>query len=603
MPQRGAAPRDLLFGLLALQNALVSRDQLVLAFATWTAAPGRPLAILLAEQGALRPEHRPLLDALVEAHLKLHGGDPERSLAALDVNRSTRESLAAAGPVVEATLACVGSGSVEGGGADRTASYAAGTPTADGQRFRVLRPHASGGLGAVFIALDAELNREVAFKQILPRHADNPASRTRFLIEAEITGGLEHPGIVPVYGLGTDDGGRPYYAMRFIKGDTLKEAIDRFHADETLRRDPGRRSLELRQLLRRFTDVCHTIEYAHGRRVLHRDIKPANVIVGKHGETLVVDWGLAKPLGGKSEAPADSAERSLMPSSASGSAETLPGSALGTPAYMSPEQAAGELDRLGPRSDVYSLGATLYCLLTGKPPFEGDIGEVLRKVGRGEFPRPRQLDAGIDPALEAICLKAMATRPEERYPSCLALQDDVERWAADEPISVYRARRRCGWPAGRASTAPASPSGRGCSRRRWSSWPSARSCSASRGRGSIASGGPPRRPGRGPRRSTTSWSTTYSGRPTRSGTPPGRSLPCGSCSTGPPGRWPPPSRSPASPAWRGRSARRSATFTSSWGSTGRPASNCPGPVSSSGRAAPPRRTSSSPTTGSSGPMP
>ncbi len=389
MPRRDDAPRDLLFGLLALQNALVSRDQLVLAFGSWTAAADKSLAAILAEQGALRSEHRALLDALVAAHIKLHGGDPERSLAALDVNRSTRESLAAAaGPVVEATLAQVGSSSVEGGDAERTASYAAGSATSDGQRFRVLRPHASGGLGAVFVALDAELNREVALKQILPKHADDPGSRRRFLIEAEITGGLEHPGIVPVYGLGTYADGRPFYAMRFIKGDSLKEAIERFHADATLRSDPGRRSLELRNLLRRFTDVCNAIEYAHSRRVLHRDIKPGNIIVGKHGETLVVDWGLAKPIGGHSEAPADAAERSLMPVSASGSAETLPGSALGTPAYMSPEQSVGDLEHLGPRSDVYSLGATLYCLLTGKPPFEGDVGEVLRKVGRGDFPRP-----------------------------------------------------------------------------------------------------------------------------------------------------------------------------------------------------------------------
>ena len=151
--------------------------------------------------------------------------------------------------------------------------------------------------------------------------------------------------------------------------------------------------------------------------MLHRDIKPGNVIVGKHGETLVVDWGLAKPLG-RVEPGSGSGERTLMPSSASGSAETLPGCALGTPAYMSPEQAAGDLDRLGPRSDVYSLGATLYCLLTGKPPFEGeDVGEVLRKVQQGEFPPPRQLDPSIDPALEAVCLKAMATKPEDRYAS------------------------------------------------------------------------------------------------------------------------------------------------------------------------------------------
>jgi serine/threonine protein kinase len=429
------ADRNLLFGILALQLDFVPRDALIQAMNAWVLDKSRGLGQILIDQGALSSDRHALLEALVQEHLKQHSNDAEKSLAALSSVGSVRDQLQnLKDPELGETLAHLTSKDAEQSTVDWPSP---GVPTSAGGRFRILRPHAKGGLGEVFVARDEELHREVALKQIQETHADNPQSRSRFVLEAEITGGLEHPGIVPVYGLGTYDDGRPFYAMRFIKGDSLKDAIERYHGTDGNGLEPGERSLEFRKLLGRFVDVCNAIAYAHSRGVLHRDLKPGNIMLGPYGETLVVDWGLAKPVGRPEKELG--AEATLRPPSASGSAQTQAGAALGTPAYMSPEQAAGKLDDLGPASDVYSLGATLYCLLTGKPPVhELDLATAISKVQAGDIRRPRDVNPEVPRALEAVCLRAMSLWPKGRYQSPRELADDIEHWLADEPVSTYR---------------------------------------------------------------------------------------------------------------------------------------------------------------------
>jgi WD40 repeat protein/TPR repeat protein/tRNA A-37 threonylcarbamoyl transferase component Bud32 len=429
------ADRNLLFGILALQMDFLGRDDLVAAMHAWVLEKHRPLAELLLERKALSREDHAAVSALVARHLERYP-NPEKSLAAVGCPPELRQELERiADPYVSESLTSLATTTD-----DAWISEAAPTDHGERLRYRILRPHARGGLGEVFVALDSELRREVALKEIQTQHADDPASRARFLLEGEITGNLEHPGIVPVYGLGAYPDGRPFYAMRFIRGESMQEAIKRFHGSGP--GDAATRSLQMRQLLSRFLAVCDAIAYAHSRGVIHRDLKPANVMLGEYGETLVVDWGLAKPVG-STDQDTTVAHRPVLPSTTD-STPTQMGQVVGTPAYMSPEQAAGQLDRIGPASDVYSLGATLYTLLTGKAPVPGrDLPEVLRKVQSGEIAPARQVDPHVPAALEAICRKAMAREPGSRYPSAKALREDVDRWLADEPVSAYRE----GWTA------------------------------------------------------------------------------------------------------------------------------------------------------------
>ena len=297
--------RNLLFGILALQMDFITRDALIAAMNAWVLEKAKPLGQILAEQGAGRrctpaPEgdgRQALAGARQRSAAKPGGVGPGRrpSRRADPNHRSGRSSQPRArrGTISPGRRPC-----------PRRRKTGLGA-----ERYEILRPHAWGGLGEVYVARDRELNREVALKRIQERHAGNADSRMRFLLEAEITGGLEHPGIVPVYGLGMSTDGRPYYAMRFIRGQTLKEAIEKFHS-ATAQSDSERR-IELRQLLNRFIAVCNAIEYAHNCGVVHRDLKPSNIMLGKYGETLVVDWGLAKAMGAAASEPLPKNRRSF----------------------------------------------------------------------------------------------------------------------------------------------------------------------------------------------------------------------------------------------------------------------------------------------------
>jgi serine/threonine-protein kinase len=423
--------RNLLFGVLALQADLLDASQFAEACTIWSACKDRSLADLLVERGWISVQDRGDVERLLERKLKKHAGDPHASLAAA-LGKRTRELLAAvADPDIRKSLAGLPAG--DGAGTFSTVEHT----LQNRGRYTLSRVHARGGIGQVWLARDDDLGREVALKEIREDRADQESVRARFLLEARITGQLEHPGIVPVYELARPRAdGDAFYTMRFVKGRTLREASRDYHR----KRAAGQAGpLDLRELLSQFLAVCNAVAYAHSRGVVHRDLKGQNVVLGDFGEVIVLDWGLAKVLGKAEGEPV-----SLDPVGPHG--ETVHGQVVGTPGYMSPEQAAGRADLVSERSDVYGLGAILYEILTGEPPFAGeDTDEVIRRVLEESPAPPRALVPKTPPALETVCGKALAKHPAARYGSAAELAGEIRHYLADEPLAAYREPRLARW--------------------------------------------------------------------------------------------------------------------------------------------------------------
>jgi len=307
-----------------------------------------------------------------------------------------------------------------------------------------------GGMGAVWRAFDADARRDVAFKVLLDPNPTADAT-ARFLAEAQITAQLEHPSIVPVHEVARDADGRLYFTMKLVRGRSLKVALASLEADLRDGRGDGR--LPLRARLEIFKKICDALAFAHSRNVIHRDLKPENVMLGEFGEVQVMDWGLAKIVDHADPAPAGAPASRDDPRVATDRddlnvARTVDGAVAGTPAYMSPEQAAGNVAHINTRSDIYALGGLLYELLTCTPPFLGtNVMQVLLGVAQGELEPPSRRVLGefgpgrqptVPSELEAVVLKAMAHRPMDRYRTAGELHADVDRFLEGRALAAVR---------------------------------------------------------------------------------------------------------------------------------------------------------------------
>jgi serine/threonine protein kinase len=327
-----------------------------------------------------------------------------------------------------------------------------------GKKYRVITTIGRGGMGTVMQARDMRIRRTVAMKVMKTGSQFSRESVLRFIDEAQLTGQLEHPNIVPVYELGVDEHGETFYAMKYVKGITLEEVL------RGLRNGHAQMQAKypLTALITVFQKICDAVAFAHSKGVVHRDLKPENVMLGAYGEVLVMDWGLAKHLSSSARSKEGGAALPAPPASLGDGRgfQTMHGLVVGTPPYVSPEQARGDLDQIDARSDLFVLGGILYAILTLRPPVSGEtVEEVLEKILAGPPPAPvtfnnsggrrpagdgqQQLShcpgGRIPPGLSAVVMKAMELNAEDRYQSVEEMQEDVSAWQGGFPTKAERA--------------------------------------------------------------------------------------------------------------------------------------------------------------------
>lgn len=385
------------------------------------------------------------IDKAVEKHLAAHNGDVVAAVHALAALQPLQGTLSLAGWWAQQCIQTQPSPEPEAARSDPgepSENLQAITPECAGRyAFSGGSRHRAeigrGGLGRVLVVHDRHLGREVAVKELLSGGDLGSASRgggsdpvapigVRFLREARVTGQLEHPNIVPVHELGVRADGTLYYTMRLVHGRTMAGALRACH---------GLR--DRLKLLSHFADVCHAVAYAHSRGVIHRDLKAENVMLGEFGETVVLDWGLAK-VAGRSDIRARDLKRDGELLRAAAAGLTLEGSLLGTPDHMSPEQARGALDEVDERTDVWALGTVLYEILTGRRAFAAPSPlEIIRKVLNDPVVAPRQVEPAVPSELESVCLKALAKDKAQRYASAGELAREIESYQSGEKVIAH----------------------------------------------------------------------------------------------------------------------------------------------------------------------